>query len=63
MFLRHAELQLLDLLVLELDDAAAAGADEVVVVVPVGGGFVAGLAVAELSRRGQAALGEHFMVR
>ena len=46
--LGDAILQALDLAVLELEDEAAAGADEVVVVVA--GDLVARLAVAELAR-------------
>src|SRR5216684_2339933 len=51
-------LQLLDALVLELDDLVAAGADQVVVVMPADGGLVARLPVVEVARAGQARVGE-----
>ena len=51
-------LKLLDARILELDDGAAPGADKMVVVVLPGGRFVPGLAVAEIARLGDAALGE-----
>src|SRR5690606_14229166 len=55
---RHPLLERFDLLVLELDDGPALGANEVVVVI-VGGDFVARLPVAtEVAGLGQAALGE-----
>ena len=54
----HALLELLDLLVLELHDPPAAGADEVVVVGAAGGRLVAGLPVVEPAGHGDPALGE-----
>src|SRR5262249_34376583 len=53
---RHLVLERLDAVVLELDDGAAAGADEVVVVVPPDRRLVAGLPVAEVPRVGEPAL-------
>src|SRR5262249_41724316 len=53
---RDLVLERLDPVVLELDDGAAAGADEVVVVVPAQRRLVAGLPIAEVPRVGQTAL-------
>src|SRR4051812_17604549 len=58
MLVRHAILQLLDALVLELDDVAARGADQVIVVVPVERGLVARLPALEVARAGEAGVGE-----
>src|SRR5262249_48205961 len=53
---RHLVLERRDAVVLELDDGAAAGTDEVVVVVPAHRRLVAGLPVPEVPRVGEAAL-------
>src|SRR5262249_51301176 len=55
---RHLVLQRLDAVVLELDDGAAPGADQVVVVVPADRRLVARLPVAEVARVGEPALVE-----
>src|ERR671935_3144182 len=56
--LGYPVLQLLDLLVLELRDGAAGGADQVVMVVPVEGRLVARLPALEVPRRGEPRVGE-----
>jgi hypothetical protein len=51
-------LQRLDLRVFELDDRTAVSADQMVVMLFTGAGLVAGLAIAEVTGLGDAALGE-----
>ena len=53
-------LQRLDLRVLKLNDGAAVGTDQVVVMLFAGTRLVAGLTVAEVTRFGDAALGKEF---
>src|SRR5215467_1288557 len=53
---RDVVLQLLEIVVVKLDDESALLADHVVVMLGLTGHFVAGLAVAKLARRGQAAV-------
>src|SRR4051812_4101199 len=57
-FAGDAILELLDALVLELDDVAAGGADQVIVVVPIEGGLVARLAAFEVPGGGEARVRE-----
>src|SRR6266702_5774778 len=54
----HFSLKFFDGLVLELDDVAAAGADQMVVVLPLGHVLIPGLAVAKMDLIGDPRLGE-----
>src|SRR6266581_8848117 len=54
----HLSLEFFDCLVLELDDAPTAGADQMVVVLPFGHVLIPGLAVAEMDLIGDPRLGE-----